>query len=81
MACGKIRETIHFISFANHVNWLKLKQQFHHVIHLLIFYWNKLPFLFSPKKRVEGLTYQTCHLLPLLKLVKRFLALHSGDAL
>ena len=80
-ACGNIRETIHFISFTNHVNWLKLKQQFQHVIYLLIFYWNKLPFLFSPKKRVEGLTYQSCHLLPLLTLVKRFLALHSGDAL
>ena len=47
-ACGNIRETIHFISFTNHVNWLKLKQQFQHVIYLLIFYWNKLPFLFSP---------------------------------
>lgn len=78
--CGKIREAIYFIFYkSNHVNWLKLKQQFHHVIYLLIFHWNKPPFLFSPKKRVEGLIYQSCYLLPLLKLEKRFLALHSGQ--
>ena len=68
-----------FYFLTNHVNWLKLKQQFHHVIYLLVFYWNKPPFLFSPKKGFEGLTYQSCCLLPLLKLVKRFLPLHSGQ--
>ena len=72
-------EKQYILFYTNHVNCLKLKQQFHHVIYLLIFHWNKPPFLFTPKKRVEGLTYPSCYLLPLLKPVKRFLALHSGQ--